>query len=213
MNIPPRYKESDRDEHACQAICLEMALAYFTINPPRADIYRAAFAKGPGNHVWTWGVCLAAATFNVHAVLVSKNPRELNDLGEVMRHGDMNHRQAEAFIRGLVDRCEKDKKIQLVTWQDGDERFLEDVLQKDDTVIVPTLKWNWKDGRWFNHSVVPTHIEGEEVHFNNPNGPKAERCKPTGEFLERWTHTVTDNDFFLFSKHHIDIAARRRALG
>ncbi len=198
MDIPLVQKSGPGDKDACQAIAAFMALKYFGINVTKEEFYERCETAGSGNHALSWGVLKGVASYGLYAWLISGNPYELNEYGDVMEKQGLTEHEAREKVERLIRECKSNEKIVFYENYEA-EVIISRFVEAKAAVLIPTLDWT----DYENHSVVVTNIWDGYVYFNNPNPDTLNRMA-TEEFLRSWQNEKTDYDIIVISDRNID---------
>jgi hypothetical protein len=215
MEIIEIYKEGMEDEHACQAVCLLMALRTLGSGVTKEDLYKQIETKGTGNLALPWGICNAASMNGFQITLISGDPFKLIDYSLIVNQGGMTEEGAKLFVKRLIHSCKSHRDfINLERFVDVAQRsedntqleskhieYMSYIVSEKLGIVMVTVKWH----TGINHAVVIEKIGTDKVWFKNPNPEEDEpRSLPRRKFFEDWSHKDTDHDYFVVWKPGID---------
>lgn len=197
---PPRLPLIDDD--ACQPVALQMALEYFlkrTID--RDELFANCRTRGEYNFALAWGVLLGAVQYeNIHAVLISNNPFDLNAYNYYAERTGMTIEKAQEFVTIMCAEARQHESIKLITWRD-DFRYLPQYCVNHEIAAIPSMTM-------YNaiHSIILRDFNKDIVSYNDPNSIHPEtKTMSTNQFIVQWINPDTDNDLILISTEKLDI--------
>lgn len=180
-----------------------MAVAFFGREVGEEELYVRTESIGAVHYTLPWGVCLGAASLDLHAMFFSRNPTGLLDSSraDIAAHTGCSVVAIEAIERSQIERCRSaGDRIRLLRWKNDEPAFPSSLVESGRAVVIPTLWWGNQP-----HNVVVVEVEPATVVYHDPSLPNGNSQRMAREsFALPWQHVNTDQDPLVVSDSRLE---------